>query len=76
MFRSSNLQKWMTMMLFDLAFFAVIKVRADTALVANSLNGLCVTSITCDSIMDLRSLISGPLSEILDHESLEGLSSV
>jgi hypothetical protein len=76
LFRLSDLEEWVPMDFIDLAFLAEIEVRADTALVSDSLNWLDATAVTSDSLVHLLSLISSLLAEVVNHKSLEGLGCV
>lgn len=62
--------------LINLAFLAEVEVRADAALVADSLYWFNATAVTSDSLVHLLSLISSLLAEVVNHKSLEGLGCV
>lgn len=76
MVRSPYLKEGMRVNFFDLAFLAKIEIRADTALVADTLDVCCFTTIASNFQVNLRGLVSGSLSKIVNHKSLEGLSCV
>ena len=62
MIRSPYLKEGMRMNFFDLAFLAKIEIRADTALVANTLNVCSFTTITSYIHVNLRGLVRGSFS--------------
>jgi len=74
--RLPNLEHGVLVIFLNFTFLAEIEVWADTALVPNSSNWLNSAPITSNIAMNLSSLISCLLSEIVHHESLEGLSGV
>jgi hypothetical protein len=76
MFRLSDFKERMMVSLFGLAFIAEIEVRANTALVANALYRLHTTAIAADTLVHLACLVSSLLAKVVNHQSLEGLSSV
>jgi len=73
---SSDLEEGMTMRLILLAFLTEIEVRADAALVADPLNWVSFASITGDTLVNLRSLLSSLFAKVVNHEPLESLGSV
>jgi hypothetical protein len=74
--RLSNLKERMFMNLVSFASFTEVKVGAHAALVSNTLNWTSSTSVAGNSIMNLRSLVSSSLAKMINHQSLERLSSV
>ena len=72
----SYLKERMLMNFFNLASIAEDKVSAYAALVANSLDRANSTSITGNSIVNLRSLLSSSLTKMINHQSLESLSGI
>ena len=72
----SYLKERMLMNFFNLASIAEVKVSAYAALVANSLDRANSTSITGNSIVNLRSLLSSSLTKMINHQSLESLSGI
>ena len=64
------------MLLFNFTLVTEIKVRADTALVSDALDGSGVAAITDNIVVDLTSLISSLLAQVVNHHSLEGLGCV
>lgn len=64
------------MNLVSFASFTEVKVGAYATFVSNTLNWASSASIAGNSIMNLRSLVSSSLAKMINHQSLEGLSSV
>jgi len=62
--------------LLSLTLLAEVEVRTHTALVSDSLNGRDTASITSHSLMHLHGLVCSLLAKIVNHQSLESLSSV
>jgi hypothetical protein len=58
------------------AFLAEVKVRADTALIANACHGNYWAAIAWHLLMNLCCLISCLFAEVIDHQSLECLGRV
>lgn len=64
------------MLFLGFTLLAEVEVWADTALVSNALDWVDLATITGNSLMDLKSLISRFFVQIVNHKSLESLSSV
>jgi hypothetical protein len=62
--------------LINFAIFTEVKIRAHAALVSDTLNRAGSTTVTGDSVMHLRRLLSSPLAKVIHHQSLEGLRGV
>lgn len=76
MLRLSDLKEGMFVHLFNFTSVTEVKIAADTALIANSLNRANTTAVTSYSIVDLRCLVSSSLAEVVNHQSLESLSGI
>jgi hypothetical protein len=76
MLGSANLEEGVAMSIVSLTAFAEIVVRADRALIANTLNGCRLATIAGYFGMNLRRLVSGALAKVVNHESLESLGGV
>jgi hypothetical protein len=76
LFWLSNFQERMSMDLISFAFLAIIEVRADTALIADTINGSSLASIAGNFIMNLGILVSSFLAKVVNHQSLESLSCI
>jgi hypothetical protein len=66
----------MRVLLLSLTFLAEVEVRADTALVSDSLDWRSVAAIADNIVVELAGLISSLLAQVVNHHSLEGLGSV
>ena len=73
---SSDLQERIGLGMSCLAFFAEVKVRSDTALVPDALDGISITDVTNVVCVDLSLLISSSLSKVINHQSLESLAGI
>ena len=74
--RISNFKKWMLMSFIGLTLITEIEVFANTTFIPDSLDRVHVARVTDKTFMDNLSLLSCFLAEIVNHQSLEGLSSV
>ena len=72
----SDLKERVLVHFLNFASIAEVKVGAGTALVPDTLDRASSTTVTGHSIMDLRGLLSCSLTQMVNHQSLEGLSSV
>jgi hypothetical protein len=74
--RLSYLKERMTMHLLYFASITEVEVWTDAALISDTLNRTNSTAIAGYSIMDLRGLFSSSFTKVVNHQSLEGLSSI
>lgn len=74
--RSSDFKHWVLMLVLYFTLLTEVEVRADTALVSDTLNRICLATITGYSVVDLSSLICSSLSKVIYHKSLESLGGV
>lgn len=63
----SDLKERVLVHFFYFASVAEVKVGAGTALVADTLDRANSTTVTGHSIMDLRGLLSGSLTQMVNH---------
>lgn len=63
----SDLKEGIFVHLFSFTSLTEVKIGADAALIANSLNRANTTAVTSHSIVNLRCLVSSSLAEVVNH---------